>query len=78
MAAEEGHEHLQNNEVLPTGDDIINTNHEPFGNSPSQQSNIPGQDVPFAVNLIEEIRRYPCVWNISLPSHKDKPKKLEA
>ena len=61
------------------GDDGIDTDRQPLENiNTSQNSNISGQDTPFAVNLIEEVRRYPCLWNISLAFHKDKPKKQEA
>jgi hypothetical protein len=61
------------------GDDGIDTDRQPLENiNTSQNSNISGQDTLFAVNLIEEVRRYPCLWNISLASHKDKPKKQEA
>lgn len=36
------------------------------------------QDPSFLVNLIEEVRKYPCIWNVSSKSHKDKPRKMEA
>ena len=28
--------------------------------------------------LIEEVRNYPCVWDVSARSYKEKPKKVEA
>ena len=28
--------------------------------------------------LIEEIRKYPCIWDISSKSNKERPKKIEA
>ena len=31
-----------------------------------------------SVPLIEEVRKYPCIWDISCKSHKDKFKKMEA
>ncbi|XP_046863255.1 uncharacterized protein LOC124457000 [Xenia sp. Carnegie-2017] len=36
------------------------------------------QEPPFLINLIEEVRKYPCIWNVSSKLHKDKPRKLEA
>ena len=36
------------------------------------------KELSFSVALIEEARRYPCIWNVSLNCNKDKPKKLEA
>lgn len=36
------------------------------------------QDSTFSMDLIEEVRKYPCIWNISLKSNRDKPKKMEA
>lgn len=36
------------------------------------------KEVQLSVALIEEVRRYPCVWNVTLNSNKDKPKKMEA
>lgn len=28
--------------------------------------------------IIEEVRKYPCIWDVSSHSHKDKFKKIEA
>ena len=28
--------------------------------------------------LIEEVRKYPCIWDITSKAHKEKPKKVEA
>ena len=39
------------------------------------KSDINLQDASFLSNLIEEIRKYPCIWNVSLKSHKERPKK---
>ena len=32
----------------------------------------------FLIILIQEVRKYPCVWNISIKSYKNRPKKMEA
>ena len=62
---------------LNVQDDDITLNTDP-ALSNNQQGNISGQDIPFSISLIEEFGHYPCIWNISLSSHKDKPKKQEA
>ena len=44
----------------------------------SNESQFETANAPIAVPLIEEVRKYPCIWNIASSSHKDKPKKMEA
>ena len=41
----------------------------------SNESQFETTNAPIAVPLIEEVRKYPCIWNIASSSHKDKPKK---
>ena len=50
---------------------LANTLGEDLGN----QINATRQAIPFSVTLIEQIRPYPCLWNVSLNCHKDKPEK---
>lgn len=46
--------------------------------SVSVESRDVAKQLPFSLALIEEVRQYPCVWNVSSNSYKDKPKKMEA
>ena len=35
-------------------------------------------EASFLMNLIQEVRKYLCVWDISMKSYKNKPKMMEA